>query len=181
MGGIKRELAKYEKEKPHIFMDYVNGRGETLLMTACNLGHFGLIKYLICRYTKYKDAIFDTIDPSYGRSVSVLLLDFMGDYINYECSFGKSALIHALSCKHLCKINIAQLLLQSGASTKGNPEFGIKPPLQYAVEWRNYNLIELLLEYGADINGKNAAQLSLESKCWQSLMVIDRTLIPAEI
>ena len=157
------------------------------------------------------------LDLGYGRSVSVLVLNFMGDYINYECNFGKSTLIHGLSCKHLCRVNIARFLLESGASTRCNLEHG-RSPLLYAVEWRNYDLIQLLLDHGSDINckngkngrtalmmaakfndrslceylllrhadkslkdknGKNAAELALESKCWSSLLAIDHTLIPS--
>ena len=65
MSGSVREmiaaLAKYERNYPSFFMDYSNEKGRTLLMVASKLGHFGLIKYLIDRYMKYKNAIFDKV------------------------------------------------------------------------------------------------------------------------
>merc|ERR1712060_383489 len=61
VNGVIKELAKYEKEIPTMFMEYCNEYGQTLLMTACKFGHFGLTKYLLRRYMEYKDAIFNTV------------------------------------------------------------------------------------------------------------------------
>mmetsp|Transcript_22863 Transcript_22863/g.20092 ORF Transcript_22863/g.20092 Transcript_22863/m.20092 type:complete len:708 (-) Transcript_22863:354-2477(-) len=151
--GIISILKKYETSYPPFFMEYSNEQGHTLLMRAAFLGHFSMMKYLINRYKKYRNAIFESVEPSCGKDVASLLLDFTGDYINYESTGGKSALIFACSCKHKSRLNIVKYLLESGASV-GEPKFSRhgKSPLIHAVEWKQQNLIQLLLDYGADIN-----------------------------
>ena len=151
--GIISILKKYESNYPPFFMEYSNKQGHTLLMRAAFLGHFTMMKYLINRYKKYKNAIFDSVEPSYGKDIAGLLLEYMGDYINYESRGGKSALIFACSCKHKCRLNIVKYLLESGASV-AEPKFSKhgKSPLIHAVEWKQQNLIQLLLDYGADVN-----------------------------
>ena len=152
--GIISILKKYETLYPPFFMEYSNEQGHTLLMRAAFLGHFSMMKYLINRYKKYRNAIFESdIGILCGKDVSSLLLEYCGDYINYESLGGKSALIFACSCKHKSRLNIVKYLLESGASV-GEPKFSRhgKSPLIHAVEWKQIDLIQLLLEYGANIN-----------------------------
>ena len=51
-------------------------------------------------------------------------------------------------------MNVVRFLLESGASIVGNGNHG-KSALLYAVQWKEQNLIRLMLEYGADINVKD--------------------------
>jgi len=152
--GIIGVCASYEHQAyPTFFMDYSNEQGHTLLMRAAFLGHFTVLKYLINRYKKYKAAIFESVEPTMGKDVACLLLEYMGDYLNYESMGGKSALIFACSCKHKSRLNTVKYLLESGASVTSpkHSKHG-KSPLIHAVEWKQEKLLELLLDYGADVN-----------------------------
>ena len=106
----------------------------------------------------FKQAVFESVDRyNVGRDVAKLIYDFMGNYVNYESLSGKSALIFACQCRHKTRRNIINLLLDAGASLS-EPTNGMhgKPPLLYAVEWKEEALVRLFIDRGANINSQDS-------------------------
>src|SRR6056297_3021193 len=106
------------------------------------------------RLEEKRTPLIKTVIESESIDVITLLLDSGADIASID-SIGMTALHHA---SHMCKTPAVQLLLSRGADFEIQDAFGWTPLaraifLPARTDERNFEVVKLLLEYGADVNG----------------------------
>jgi len=126
---------------PGIDITIRNNRGETNLHKAAGYGHLHILIHLMACKVKYNKSS-DLSDPDGD-------IDPNGDYsVDSVDIYGATALNHSIAFGH---VEVAEYLIQSGANINGVGSLML-PPLHHAVVCRRYNMIRLLMAYGADVN-----------------------------
>jgi len=98
-----------------------------------------------------------------------VLLDNGAD-VNKACKDVGTPLHLAITSNNLCNSHAVRLLLEHGADPNIKDHHG-NSPLHYAISDRNMVLVEILVEHGADVNGRigpygNAAQTAERLDDW---------------
>lgn len=160
-----------------------NNKGETPLLAAASRGHTDVCKFLINR-----GAEVNSIACSNGLVLSPLHLAAWGGHtetckfllehgakplINYIGNGGNSPLYHATACN---KVETVKLLLKYGAKID-IPDMH-NTVINVAVGTENQELLQLLLDNGANVNAKNNCGFSaLHVACTQGILDCCRKLI----
>ena len=131
-----------------------HGNNSKLLLAAVQKGYLPIVEDLLksdvnilCNSTFINDSMLLHVATKYGRvEVAKLLISYGAD-VNAQDKTGNTPTYYAIENADLKMI---QLLLTNEANVKDNPEF-----LNTAVTKKCRNIIEILLEHGADINASS--------------------------
>jgi ankyrin repeat protein len=132
----------------------------TPLQWAVRQGHLGMVVQLIRRGADYN--IFDIegcnalhLAAQFGHTAIVAYLIAKGMDMDQPDLNGMTALMW--SCYRITKVDPTRLLLTLGASHKVTDSKQGNTALHWAVQAKNLTAVTLLLEAGADVDVKNAA------------------------
>ena len=145
--------------------------GLTPLTLACQQGHLGIVELLITKGTHFdveiKTALMEARENEHYPVVKHLLCNNADP--NIVSNDGKTALHYSCSNGHY---NIVALLLDHNADP--NPNGTGETPLIIAFRKRDYKIMKLLLEKGADVNGlinnSRTILMSASSKGYQDIV-----------